>query len=547
MCIRYFHLVFVAVLFTIVGVSPVTAQVPPDLILFNGKIFTSDLAMPTAEALAISGERISAVGSSAAIRKLAGSNTRMIDLKGRAVVPGFNDAHAHFSPKFQGTHLSFRSMDPTWAEVAAALRAASGSAPKGKWIFGTIGGDAMNAPSANRKELDAIAPDHPVLLSTYFGHGAVMNSRAMSVLKIQERQPDPLGGIFERDSKTKILNGRMFEYAQWDLDRILVEQGSDADLIAEMKKRAAAAAAFGITSMQIMPSMSTERYIRLASEADLPIRIRAIAFSMTSRGRRDLSDIHAVTKAQPSTKMVRGSGIKWVLDGSPIERGAALRNDYLDKKGWRGKLNFDRAEIEKIVKESLRFDQPLLLHCVGDRACEAVFDAMEKVGGGKVDWKNKRVRIEHGEVVIDDLIERAKKLGVVIVQNPSHFTDGEMGQQRWGAGKAPIRTYIEEGIPFALGSDGPLNPFLNIMFAVTHSDNPAQAISREQAVRAYTYGSAYAEFAEAEKGKLAAGMLADLAVLSQDIFFVPPDELPRTTSVLTIVDGKVVHDSKILK
>ncbi|MEP7148846.1 MAG: amidohydrolase [Acidobacteriota bacterium] len=547
MSVRYFHVVFVAVLFTVLGVSRVTAQVPPDLILFNGKVFTSDLAVPTAEAIALSGERVSAVGSNAAIRKLAGSNTRMIDLKGRAVVPGFNDAHAHFSPKFQGIDLNFTSMEPTWAEVAEALKSAAGSAPKGKWIFGTIGRDAMNAPLANRKELDAIAPDHPVMLSTYFGHGAVLNSRAMSVLKIREDQPDPLGGHFERESKTKALNGRMFEYAQWNLDRILVEQGSDADLIAEMKKRAAAAAAFGITSMQVMPSISTERYLRLASVADLPIRIRAIAFSTTDTRRRDMSDIDALVKAKPANKMVRASGIKWILDGTPIERGAALRKDYNDRKGWRGTLNFDASEIEKIVRESLQLDQPLLLHCVGDRACEAVFDAMEKVGEGKVNWKEKRVRIEHGEVVIDDLIKRAKQLGVVIVQNPSHFTDGEMGRQRWGGGKAPIRTYIEQGIPFALGSDGPLNPFLNIMFAVTHPDNPAEAISREQAVIAYTSGSAYAEFAEAQKGKLEAGMLADLAVLSQDIFAIKTEQLPATTSVLTIVGGRIVHDAGVLK
>jgi len=547
MSIRYLHVVFAVVVLVGLGISPVKAQTPPDLILFNGKIFTSDPVTPRAEAIAIKGERITAVGSNAAIRKLAGGKTRSIDLDGASVVPGFNDAHAHFGPNFQGIDLAVKSMEPTWAEVVRALKAAVGTAPKGKWIFGTIGGVAMNDPLANRKEVDAIAPDNPVMLSTYFGHGAVFNRRAMSDLGISNTQPDPLGGHFEREGESKIVNGRMFEYAHWNLARKLVEQESDADLIAEMKKRAAAAAALGITSMQVMPSISTERYIRLASAADLPIRIRAIAFSTTDTRRRDMSDVDALVKAKPANKMVRASGIKWILDGTPIERGAALRKDYNDRKGWRGTLNFDKAEIEKIVRESLQFDQPLLLHCVGDRACEAVFDAMEKVGEGKVNWKEKRVRIEHGEVVIDDLIKRAKQLGVVIVQNPSHFTDGEMGRQRWGGGKARIRTYLEQGIPFALGSDGPLNPFLNIMFAVTHPDNPAEAISREQAVRAYTYGSAYAEFAEKEKGVLAAGMLADLAVLSQDIFSVPTAALPGTTSVLTIVGGKIIHDSKVLK
>ena len=130
---------------------------------------------------------------------------------------------------------------------------------------------------------------------------------------------------------------------------------------------------------------------------------------------------------------------------------------------------------------------------------------------------------------------------------PMHFTDGALGRARWGSGKSQIRTMIETGIPFALGADGPPNPFLNIMLAAIHPDNPTQAISREQAVRAYTYGSAYAEFTETQKGILAKGKLADLAVLSQDIFTVAPGELPKTQSFLTIVGGRVFYDAKILK
>ncbi|MCA1622900.1 MAG: amidohydrolase family protein [Acidobacteria bacterium] len=200
-----------------------------------------------------------------------------------------------------------------------------------------------------------------------------------------------------------------------------------------------------------------------------------------------------------------------------------------------------------MIRESLKFNQPLLLHCVGDRACQAAFDAMEKVGNGKIDWTKKRLRVEHGEMVVDDLLERAKKLGVVVVQNPTHFTDGELERSRWGGGKSRIRSMIEMGVPFALGSDGPINPFLNIMLAAIHPDNPSQAISREQAVRAYTIGSAFAEFTETQKGILAKGKLADLAVLSQDIFSVSPGELPKTQSVLTIVGGKIVYDAKVFK
>lgn len=522
-------------------------QTSADLILHNGKVFTSDSAMPKAEAIAIRGERILAVGSNEEIRKLAGTKTRSIDLGGRTITSGFNDAHAHFMPQPVGFELKFKDMEPDWTEVIEAVKNAVKEAPRGTWIFGSIGGTAMADAKANRFLLDQIASGHPVFLETYFGHGQIINSKAMPVLGISETQADPLGGYFERDAETKRINGRVFEYAQWRQNRRFAEMVSDERAIRELKQKAAQAIQFGVTSLQIMPTIPTERFVRLLEKADLPIRVRAITFSMTTPKGRDLTEIRGLSKLKSSNDKINVSGIKWILDGTPIERGAALRKDYNDKPGWRGRLNFSESEIELIIRESLDFKQPLLLHCVGDKACQAVFDRMEKIGSGKIDWKQKRIRVEHGEVVIDDLLERAKKLGVVIVQNPTHFTDGEMGRSRWGEGKSRIRAMIEIGIPFALGSDGPMNPFLNIMLASIHPDNPPQAITREQAVRAYTAGSAYAEFAENEKGTITKGKLADLTVLSQDIFAVPVPELPKTQSILTIVGGRVVYDAKVLK
>ncbi len=539
------------ILILIIGISvnfSIFAQKnAPDLILYNGKIFTSDPAQPSAKAIAIGGERILAVGSNEEIKILAGAKTRLIDLQNRLVTPGFNDAHNHFMPKPPGFNLRLTDLEPSWAETVEAIKNAVKETPKGQWIFGEIGGNVIAETEANRTTLDRIAPDNPVLLETYFGHGLIVNSKAMTLLEIGENEANPLGGFFESDAITKKLNGRMFEYAHWRQLRLLAEMTSDEDAIKRLKRKADEAVRFGVTSMQIMPTTRIEKFVRLLEKADLPIRVRAMPFSLTTAKERDLSEIRSLSRLKSLNAKITVSGIKWILDGTPIERGAALRKDYNDNPGWRGRLNFHESEIENIVKESLKFNQPLLLHCVGDGACQAAFDAMEKVRNGKIDWTKKRVRVEHGEMVIDDLLERAKKLGVVIVQNPTHFTDGELGRARWGGGKALIRSMIEAGIPFALGSDGPINPFLNIMLAAIHPDNPPQAISREQAVRAYTFGSAYAEFAETQKGVLAKGKLADLAVLSQDIFSVSPDKLPKTQSILTIVGGKIVHDAKVLK
>jgi predicted amidohydrolase YtcJ len=298
--------------------------------------------------------------------------------------------------------------------------------------------------------------------------------------------------------------------------------------------------------MQVFPSMPVERFARLLVRADLPIRVRAIPFSTTRPEGRDLSEIRQLGGLKFPQEKVTVGGMKWILDGTPIERGAALRRDYDDRPGWRGRLNFPETEIAAMVKESLDIRQQLLVHAVGDRTIQAVFDALDKYGA-KVDWGPKRVRVEHGDGLIDDLVPRARKLGVVVVQNPTHFSEPELFRRRWGARMCPLRSLIEAGIPVALGSDGPMNPFLNIMFATLHPYNPKEAMTREQAVRAYTHWSAFAEFAEGEKGIIGEGKLADLVVLSQDIFAAPAPELPKTGSVLTLVGGKIVYDAKVLK
>jgi len=165
-----------------------------------------------------------------------------------------------------------------------------------------------------------------------------------------------------------------------------------------------------------------------------------------------------------------------------------------------------------------------------------------------IDWPSQRVRFEHGDMVTSELFARVKKLGVIVVQNPTHFTIVDVLDARWGKQRAAVaqnaKSLIDAGIPFAIGSDGPLNPYLNIMLACVHPGRPAEALTREQAVEAYTRGAAFAEFAEADKGTLETGKLADLAVLSQDIFTVPLPELPKTMSVLTLVGGTTVYEAK---
>jgi len=534
------------ILSALLSLSASGQQAPADLILFNGKVFTADSAKPSAEAVAIRGERIIAVGTLAEIEKFAGAKTRRIDLQGRVVTPGFNDAHIHFGADPQGFNLQFKTMEPSWEETSAAIEAATKQAPAGTWIFGFVGANVVLNAEVTRFALDRVAPNHPVFLRSFYGHGYIVNSKAMPLLRIAEEEPDPAGGHFERVAGSKKINGRLWEYAEWRLNRVLSEMVSDEETVKQMRQMADEALRYGITSLQMFSTLPVERFARLLVKAGLPVRVHARPFALTSPKGRDLNEFGQLAKLRFPNPMVSASGIKWVLDGTPYEHGAALRRDYNDKPGWRGKFNFPESETTLILQESLDFKQPLLAHCAGDRCAETVFHALESYGT-KVDWKSKRVRIEHGDGIINDLIPRARELGVVVVQNPTHFSEPELFHRRWGWKMQPLRSLIEAGVPVALGSDGPMNPFLNIMFATTHPSNPKEAITREQAVKAYTYGSAFAEFAENEKGTIAGGKLADLVVLSQDIFAAPVPDLPKTNSVLTIVGGKVIYDAKTLK
>ena len=207
-------------------------------------------------------------------------------------------------------------------------------------------------------------------------------------------------------------------------------------------------------------------------------------------------------------------------------------------------MNFTDDQIRRAVEVAAHGNQQLLFHAAGELPIEKFFAAMHAISA---DWPAKRVRIEHGDF-ISEFLPDAKRFRVVVVQNPAHFMLAELVRARYGPERLRnfqmFRSLIEMGIPVAIGSDGPINPWLNMMFAEMHPNNPHEATTREQTLVAYTRGSAYAEFAEREKGTIAPGMLADLAVLSQDIFKVPMPELSNTESLLTIVDGRLAYEKK---
>jgi predicted amidohydrolase YtcJ len=515
----------------------------PDIIIVNAKVFTADGAQPWAQGLAITGDRVTAIGDSKTIESLGGSTTRRIDAGGRTVVPGFNDAHQHIGIAPPSDRLELPA-DPSLDEIAVAIKSQVAKSPEGRLIQGEFAEKAWENPRFTRAWLDGLAPNHPVRLNAFTGHGVVVNSRAITLIGIDESVKDPDGGHYGRDAAGR-LDGRLEEYADYLAGRKLAMKVDAADAVASYRRFAAEARTYGITSVQLMvDALPIDVAAKDLVNADLPMRIKTYRFPMREAG-GETTDSKPPLPPQP-TPLIDTRGMKWIIDGTPIERLAFLRAPYSDAPGERGRLNFSNERIAQFVGWAYGTEDPLAVHAVGDGAIDAYVTAVEKAGRAEV-WRQKRPRIEHGDMMPPDLMARVKAMGMVVVQNPIHFTLVEafvprLGQDRL-ATMQPMKSLLDAGIPLALGGDGPLNPFLNIMLATTHPANPKEALTREQAVTAYTAGSAFAEFQERDKGRLVVGQLADLAILSADLFTVPVPELPNIRSEMTLLGGRVIHET----
>ncbi|HEX9166704.1 MAG TPA: amidohydrolase family protein, partial [Gemmatimonadales bacterium] len=385
----------------------------------------------------------------------------------------------------------------------------------------------------------------PVILSAWSGHGLVLNSAALTALGIPDSIRDPMGGRFDRDAAGR-LTGLVEEYANYAvvapaIGRLI----PDSTMVRIVRDRAIGASAMGVTSIQtFLLSMEPERAARVLLAANVPVRVRLVRTPMTGPNGR-LGGWEGVTLGPRDTV----SGTKYILDGTPVERLAATRAPYTDRPGWHGRLNFGPDTLRVILQEALATGDQPLLHATGDSAVALILSTMHSLAPDTA-WRRIRVRVEHGDGATPDLVPHAVRMGVMVVQNPTHFALGGIVPARFGPERAavyqPLRSLLAAGVPVALGGDGPINPFVNLMFCLVHPNAPDEAITMEQAVTAYTRGAAWAEGREREKGTLTPGKLADLAVLSQDIFAVRPEQLPATTSVLTLLGGQPVHDAGVL-
>jgi len=521
-----------------------------DLIIVNAKVFTADPSRPYARAVAIEGGRIEAVGDEAEIRRLADPHARVIDAGGRLVTPGLIEAHGHAGPGPAGQALDMPGLPwpgPTPDEALAAVRAAGGGQG---WLHGVIGPLVVNDPRNWRQALDAVAPARPVMLRPWWGHGMVLNSAALRELGIDETTADPPGGWYGRAADGR-LDGRVREAAELMLIRRLAALQTPAEAAEAYRRNGELYLGWGVTSYHLMAhNQSLPDALEALKASGTALKTTVYAWGLPAA---EVTEAWDQLPGVPASGRVRVAGLKWVLDSTPIERDAFMAAAYADRPGWAGRSNFTDAQLARILATALERNTSLALHVSGDGELARLLTAMESAAP-PARWRPLRVRIEHGDGLTPALLPRARALGVVLVANPLHLDAmpeasglpmmrARLGEQRSGEFQR-MRSVIDAGVPVALGSDagGPAaNPFLNIMLAVAGPHDPAEALTREQALTAYTAMAAFAEGREAEKGALRKGMAADLAILSQDILSAPLPSLPATRSILTLVDGRVVH------
>lgn len=531
----------------------------PDLVIYNAAIHTMDPEQPTAEAVAVLGNRIVAVGSTREVRALAGAKTRLIDGAGHNVFPGFNDAHVHYlTGGYSLANVDLRDAASP-EEMAHRVRDYANHLAPGKWI---LGGDWdhekwTGSPLPTRQLLDPFTADHPVFVNRLDGHMAVANSLALKLAGITRETKDPPGGLIVRGDHGE-PTGVLKDAAQELVERVIPEKSFEEKLVAA-RAATAHAAKVGVTSATDMSAgEDVGVYQHLLDRGELKNRIYAIRsiVSWEVLGKSGL-------RAAFGSDMLRIGGLKGFADGSLGSTTALFFEPYQDSPATRGLL-FDQMLPEGIMLRRVEAaDQAglqVMIHAIGDEAnwriLEIYRQAAEKNGP-----RDRRFRIEHAQHLRASEIPRFGRQQVIASMQPYHEADdGRWCEKRIGAERAKgtyaFRSLLDSGAVLAFGSDwtvAPLNPLFGIKAAVTrqtldgrHPNGwmPEQKISIDEAVRAYTIGSAYAEFAEKVKGSLTPGKLADLVLLDRDIYRGDPQQIDQARVVLTVMDGRVVYEAR---
>ncbi len=538
------------------GAAGWAAQAPADLVLVQGNIYTVNPQRPRAEAVAIRGEYIVAVGSNAEVQKWVGPNTRVVDLGGRFAMPGFNDAHLHLASggaaKLAVDLSGAESLEAFQERIRARLR----DYRPGEWITGRGWDHTLWDPPRfpTRTDLDAVSREHPILLTRVDGHVAVANSRALQRAGVTRETPDPPGGEIQRDSLTGEPTGLLKETAMGLVARA-VPALTPAQRRRGIELALAEAAQLGVTSLQDNSGWDDFLlYRELREQGRLTARITEwLPFQAPLEQLLEMRRQGGVRD-----RWLKTGALKGVTDGTLGSRTAAMLEPYADDRSTRGILRIPQDELRRMVIERDAAGFQIALHAIGDLANRAALDAFEAAQrvNGRYDARH---RIEHAQVVAPDDFARFAALGVMASMQPVHqSTDMRWAGQRLGPersrGAYAWRTLLQHGVRLAFGSDYPVEPMdpRRGLYACATRELPEggpaggwvpeEKISVEECIQAYTLGSAYAEFEEQNKGQIAAGKYADIVVFAEDLTRIPPRQILTTPVVLTLVGGRIVYE-----
>ncbi|TET31748.1 MAG: amidohydrolase [Planctomycetota bacterium] len=538
------------------GDGPVSAA---DTVFTNADIYTMDPERPRADALAVRDGKIIAVGGDTDILKFCGPNTGKVDLKGRVVVPGLIDSHAHLASlgSLVTGSLDLRQTR-SYDKMLEAVKEAVAKAKKGDWITGGRWDQAnwgqKKLPTHHR--LSEVSPDNPVWLTRVDGHAGLANARAMELAGIDDSTPNPRGGEILRDSKGK-ATGIFVDNAKSLIIRAMpYSAGSSVeDYVLAAQKRCLAVGLTGVHDAGVSPA-EIGLYKKLADDHKLKLRI----YAMVDSG----SAVPYFEKNKPligyGDNRITVRAVKCMVDGAMGSRGAWLLADYSDRKGYRGLPGQQPEFILKISRAALKHGYQVCTHAIGDRGNRETIDVYEKALKDNP-VKDHRFRVEHAQMVSLEDIPRFAELGIIPSMQQTHCTS----DMRWAEDRVgPERVkgcyawakFLRAGCRIAGGSDFPVeseNPLLGFYAAVTRANaeglpsggwRPEDLMTREEALRSFTIDAAYAAFEEKIKGSLEVGKLADFVVLSKNIMTCAAAEILKTECLMTVIGGEMVYEKK---
>jgi predicted amidohydrolase YtcJ len=531
-----------------------------------------DAARPEAEAIAVKGDRILAVGTDREIAAHRGRGTRLVDLAGRLAIPGFIEGHGHYMSLGRAKQRLELQHARNWEEILAAVKAAAAEAAPGTWITGRgwhqekwdrkPQGLVEGVPT--HESLDAVSPNHPVLLTHASGHAAIANRLALEAAGIRGGTQDPPGGEIVKDARGE-PTGYLKENAQravgaalaaWEAARPAEER--EAETIRQVELAGREAQSKGVTSFQDAGSTfaTVDLFRRLAAEGRLPVRLYVMVREAPDSLRANLARYRTIG-AGGNFLTVRA--IKMAADGALGSRGAWLLRPYEDLPSSSGLATTSVEEMTRSARIAIENDFQVNVHAIGDRANRETLDLYERVMTSHPGKHDLRWRIEHAQHLDPADIPRFSQLGVIASMQGIHCTsDGpwvpqRIGEQRARTGAYMWRSLMEAGALVSNGTDVPvedIDPIANFHASVTRrmADGsafyPDQRMTREEALRSCTWNAAFAAFEEDLKGSLSTGKLADITVLSKDIMKIPEDQIPTAKVAYTILGGKIVYDAR---